>query len=349
MMAPRRDSRTVSLFRLVFNARPATITKRVRGIAPYQLEDVIAALQKAVAKDSASRGYKLDGSPIEGSPPNGTIQVRLEEIVPQKKPVGSYALRFSYLNPMAADRGKRELGTGVRTFLEINDGEVGEVGAHLLVAAPDTNGPRIGLSRCVLEQMPGLSRTKIISLISSVAEEFMSPAARPTFQYREGKGKAKRILQGLTRLQVTSTVEKSETLEDELKGGALKAVRFIGPATETDNFSIDGLGKLEQEIFASVKSTHSTGAKAISLINNARARAKAFGWRARLDIEKEEDGITRGRIRELDLDKAGLADQLYARQEVIHSSNGFPECYETLHADTISGLVDIVQRKEFWT
>ena len=120
MMAPRRDVRNIGLFRLAFLAKAAN-GKRVKNIAPYRLDDVIAALQLAVNCGKAAIYYNFKGDPVEGMGSDDVVHVVLEGIRKErddKNRVQYYVLRFSYLNPMAADRGKRTITTNVNGGLK---------------------------------------------------------------------------------------------------------------------------------------------------------------------------------------------------------------------------------------
>lgn len=159
MAALRRDIRQVSFHRMRFGSRTSEGPRWMRDMPHYDQKDVIDALRKAITANSAVICFNVDGTANYGVPKPNLIQVWLDEIDDNRDSNGalqSYTFRFSYLNPFAADPGKKHLKTGATETLHIEKDEAGHVGAHLLVGVMDSSGEKAGLAKCILEQVQGL-------------------------------------------------------------------------------------------------------------------------------------------------------------------------------------------------
>ncbi len=328
----------------------------MKGIPSYALKDVIAALEKAMASSDASMFFKPDGAPYYGASPSADdkialklIEVRLEDIdtYSTNGSVDCYILRFSYANPHAADPGKRDFKTDKRAVFQISPGEAGDFGAHMLIAPPDKGGVHAGLSKCVLEQMTGLSRSKIISLIQQVANQYMEESARPTYEYDEKVRGKKQRKRDTTTLKVRDYPEKSETLQEDIDKGALKEIRFVSKEASTDDLP-QGLERPVEVLTVKVSENYRKGKNARNLIHDVAEYARARSLKAKLGIEKEERGRSSTALRELVLDKSGLLDQLFVRQATISPGVDMPMCYDATHGGICQALKSILDDKRLW-
>jgi len=348
MLSPRKDYRQASLFRTKFASKAKPGHPRLRGIAPFDFADVLAALQKAIDANDASTAYTKEGTFHNGKPDNSHRKVTLEEVATQKvdgAEIGTI-LRFSYLDPYAADPGKQHLINGNVETLVIGPDEAGRTGAHLFIGRTSASGPKAGTARCVLEQMPGLSRSKIISNIQETAQRYLDESKKPTYQYSARKNSP--VLTDTANLNIRHYPEKSESLEDDLKDKSLEQITFLGPPSQTDNLGINGISEMEQKIVAKVASTHKKGSLAQRVIEQSIQVAKKMGVRARADFSFEDDFNRHTQRRELDLDKTAFSDQLFTRIEKIVTGTDIPSVYTSIDPHVVAELVKLGTTDGYW-
>lgn len=349
MLSPRKDYRYVSLFRMAFRAHAQPTDKQVRIPDSFSQKAVVDALQEAIDKEDSYTAYTKDGELHHGKVDKTHIRLELEEIRENKNSKGvleSYTLRFSYLNPYAADPGKEHLVTGKTETLQIGENEAGRTGAHLVMGLVEKGGARPGTVRCALEQMPGLSRGKIINNISEIAECYMSASDRPVYEYTDKK--SKKTIKNISRLRVGHYSEKSESLEDDLKEKELETITFLGRPTQTDNFPISGLEDIEQKIIARVSDKHKRGSAAKETLRQAVELAKRKVLRVKVEFKSEDKHSNHKQTREIDLDKTAFADQLFTSIITIESDSDMSSIYTEIDEKVVSELKKLLVEEDHW-
>jgi len=332
-----------------FGCRADSGPPRLKINETFELLHIIKALKKAIASNAAITCYTSSGDFYDGLPKDDLIQVVLEDVVENIDENGtlhSFGLRYSYQNPYAADPGKKDLTSGKRETLPIFKGQAGDTGAHLIIGLTELGGKYPDMSRCVLELMPGLSRSKIITNVQFIANKFMDDSNRPIYEYMVKNKKVPN--KDLSKLRIRSFAEKSESLEENLNNGILKEIKFLGTPKSTDQMYITGLDEIEQVITAKVKNSHRIGIKARDLINKAREFGMSSNMKVKVDLVEDTHGRTKHRTREIDLDKQGLADQLFARQVDFKSEYDMPASYEDTNQSVLQELSSMLDKQSLW-
>lgn len=351
MITLRRDRRQIALFRIKYASRSQEPNKRVRNISDFDPEDVVNALFASLGTQAATTCYTVDGDYFLGPPQPSHIQVTLEDVVENFDAAGklhSHAFRFSYSNPRAADPGKKHLVTGQSEVLHIKADEAVNVGAHLVIGQVENAGKFAGFAKCALEQVPGLARGKVITNLNEVAERHLGAAERPDYSFEEKIGKKSRTVNGKSKLYIKVDLEKSESLENDANQKILDQIIFVGDVNSTDNLDDVAFEKIEQRIVAKVEDRHSRGEAAKDVLRRAIAKARGQGLTAKAEFSFKDHGDTRRQIRELDLDKSSLADQLFAKLIVVESSAPLPSMYTKTSTDMVAKLQSLLDDSTNW-
>jgi len=317
----------------------------------YKQDDVIKALEAAIASKTAVICYDVHGKVFKGTPNPKLIQVSLEEVERNKDSNGklvSYTLRFSYLNPYAADPGKKHLKTGRTETLHIKQNEAGHLGAHLLIGLVEESGAKQGLAKCVLEHVQGLSRSKIMNLIEVVADKHMSAIDRPEYTYREKENGKKRDVTAVALLKLYAFPEKSSSLEDDLNNKILSHVTFIGDPDATDNLDVDGISGIQKSIAIKIEDKYGVGQKARNLLESLKAHATQRRFKLKGQFDEDIDGEIKSVTREIDVDTVGFADQLFSQKTNIHVKKNLPAAYENIDSDVVKELSKLMDDKSYW-
>lgn len=351
-MVPRRDRREAALFRLQCQSRPKDSPLRVVG-PHFDLQAVIDAWKAAIAVGDAAMFIDSDGKEQPGPWKAGFSRVRLEAVEIRAGKDGKFhscVLLLSYANARAADPGRRDFKSDKINILKLGDDGGLDFGAHLVIGDVEIHG-LVNSCKCVLEDMTGLGRARVISFLERLGEKHLKAADRPTWTHTPKNGPLKnKPADLLGRLRLASHAERSDNLQNLIKEGRLVGVKFVqAPKGKqfTDEFPA-GLEPAEIELRATVKSTGSlTSAKKI--LADAAQFALKGGWQMRAEVEKEEAGETKRKVRRFDLEETDLEDQMFARRHPLEVNTGLPQCYESTDAKVVDALCQILDQPNLWT
>lgn len=351
-MVPRKDRREAALFRLQCQSRPKESELRLKG-PPFDLQAVIDAWKKAISVGGASIFIDPEGKEQPGPWRQGYSRVRLEDVVIRADKDGNYhccVVLLSYANAKAADPGRRDFKSDKVEILALGDDGGLDFGAHLIVGDVTVHG-LVNSCKCVLEDMTGLGRARVVNFLERLGEKYMEAGDRPSWTYTPKSGPAKNKPLALTgRLRLESDAERSDNLKDLIENGRLVGVKFVqAPKGKqfTDEFP-SGLEPAEIELRAKVKST-GTMATAKKILSDAAAFALKGGWQMRAEVEQEEGGEVRRKTRPYDLEETDLEDQMFARRHQIDVSQSLPQSYVKINNAVVDALCQILDQQDLWT
>lgn len=348
MVIARKDYRYVNLFRAAFNGRAAAGHRRIHGINQFDQANVIKSLQTAITSNSCRIAFNQDNTIHRGPIDDTHVVMEIKKIKDLRDSKGvliGYSILLSYGNPYSSDPGKMHTVTGKTEKLKINKKENLVVGAHMVIGISENHGKYPGTFKCVLEEMPGISRGKVLFAIEEVGNNTIPIIDRPEYSYKDKK----RVVKGRADLRVSAYAEKSESLKNDLNTKDLLSIEFLGEPNRTDTMGVDGIEEVREVLTLKVKPGYRNGTLGERVIRSAMQKAKSFGYRMKADFQFEEKDETKRRTREIDIDKTQLEDQLFSKTVRIEKPSDFESIYEDFDQDVLNILRDKLLDKGLWS
>ena len=290
MVAARKDTRYAKLFRTCFVSRAEPAHGRVSDIPNFDYDPVFKAIKNAIDDNAAYVAFDQNGNIFEGTATDKYIMVRLaaiQQILDSNGKVSGHGILVTYTNPYISDPAKLRLKINQYEVLKVGDGEAIAMGAHLIILKLEKSGPFPDHCKCVLEEMPGLSRDRTMMTIQSAISKFIEDHERHS--YVKTDKKTKKEYTGRALPKVVHHAVKNESLEEDLNGKSLYSINFLKSSSRTDEIPISGVDFEVETRELVVKESHRQGARAQSIISFARKLAKIENSRMRANFQYTED------------------------------------------------------------
>jgi hypothetical protein len=340
-MVPRRDRREAVLFRLECQSRPVEGFPREKG--PHiDLADIVEAWRRAITANQAARYFDAAGNVQPGPWQPGYSQLKLEQVETrtEQNRFRNYTLLLSYANAKAADPAKRDMTTNAIDVLTLGTSGALAFAAHLVIGKREEAGARVNTYKCVLEDMMGLGRNRVMYFLQELADAHIDPACRPRW-VKVLRNKQTVELVGKPRLN--SYPEKSDTLKKMVQQGRITSIQFLKEAP--DAALTDGLPaslKVDQLVM--------TGNAAERILTEAGAFARSLNWSlVKAVIEQQIDDEVHAFVRPFDLEATDLDDQVYARREPFKVAGDLPQCYPAINTEVETALQEMLGQAHLWT
>lgn len=236
------------------------------------------------------------------------------------------AMLINYSDSEATDPVFGDLETGVLRLEPKLEGEGVTTSAHLIVSLRPT---RTGSFQAVLEDVPGIGRTKLVPFLTS---EFR---AIGDFRFRDVNGREKRC-RPVPRL----LGHQSQTLREDLGRGVLSAIELESRRAPAEMDELPDVEVTHRRI--SFKPTRpSAGETALGIVNRIARVGRERGYEEiRVKFNRNEGKqrtVPAGTLRE------DVGDVLYARLERI---SGFEEpleqAYEAARPDVLERMLTLL-------
>ncbi|MBU1564261.1 MAG: hypothetical protein KJ630_01370 [Proteobacteria bacterium] len=281
--------------------------------APYtKMKDILGELHPRVL---AGECVKL----IE----NGTAAIRIRDMTFDETNNIAVIL-FQYSDTKVSDPAFVNLENGVLRIEPKLEGEGVAISAHMVVSLiPIT--PRGGTYLTLLEDVPGIGRTKIEPFLTSNFREIFDER----FQTYDGSTK---------KYWPTSemTGYLSESLRDGLEKGYLKGFELKKYIDVDDGLDEEGFVKVESYSAKLKVARKFSGDEAVSVINRVKIRARKTNFTEMLIKYERKEGKAKSVPISTAREDAG--DAMFSKFEVVDVGESLPQCLSEIRAELASKM-----------
>jgi hypothetical protein len=234
---------------------------------------------------------------------------------------------INYADTAAVDPVFGNLQTGALRLEPKLDGEGIAVSAHMLVSlAPDANGAYV----VVLEDVPGVGRTKITAFLTS---EFRQVS---DFPFRDVDGRVKK-----SRPMPELLGHQSQQLREGLAEGVLKGVELVRTAYAPGEFDEEGVTEEQKRTIALKVRGNLVGDAAVAVLNQIRSRALEHGY---TNMRVRFRGPNRVRTVDVPTAREDAGDVLYVRYEHLGPfERPMQQSTDRLRDDMIEELMTLLE------
>ena len=206
------------------------------------------------------------------------------------------------------------------------EGEGVAVSAHMAIDLRP-NEPGVSAYRAVLEDVPGIGRSKIAPFLTALYRQ------APRIQWAAPDGSVKNC-----RPQFDIDGRMSDTLSNDLREGRLSMIELVQYHVDGDGFDEEGAIVEQVRTLRLSVAPQGAGEHAIDLINRVRGRARELGY------PNMKVRWTHGRQKTAEFGTAreDAGDVLVFKTTEIRSDQALAQCDGELQEDRINGLRELL-------